>query len=391
MTVQTFQADPLNGVVAPPVFSASGTSAALEQLAQWVTAAQNAHQLVAPLVSTPFVPDSYRPKVDPRATDEQKRDAYNVAVATGTAAVLQGLSLGLDPLTSLQQIYVVHGRPGMYARIKVALVTSRGHEVWTEDLTDARAVVCGRRKGSQNVERVVITMDQAKRAGWTKNDTYSKTPQDMLYARAAGRVCDRIAPDVLMGIASVEEIADEASVDVQPARTRTVRRAEVGGGERPALPQGGGDIRPNPVAADVARPQPSGPPLPGEEENTVGQPLDERQWAAINREFVRLDVVGDGQKAARLTVISHLVGRPVSAGRELTAPEGQLILDNLAGNNGHEVVASVIGRPEAAPGEPVQEVIGDADPDADTDDAEPSDKEWDGMTGDEVEAEADRG
>jgi hypothetical protein len=336
MTVQTFHPDPINGVVAPPVFSASGTSAALEQLAQWVSAAQNAHQLVAPLVSTPFVPDSYRPKVDPRATDQQKQEAYQVAVATGTAAVLQGLSLGLDPLTSLQQIYVVHGRPGMYARIKVALVTSRGHEVWTEDLTDARAVVCGRRKGSSNVERVVITMDQAKKAGWTSNQTYAKTPQDMLYARAAGRVCDRIAPDVLMGIASVEDIADEVAADAPPARTRTVRRAEVSpsGGERLALPgeQVMGTSRalpPAPAAAERARPAPAGPPLPGEDDEPAEPGITDPQMRKLGVLFAQLGIKGKGEREDRLKIASKVAGRPLSSSKELTLGEARVLIDTL--------------------------------------------------------------
>lgn len=199
-------------------------SDALDRLARWVDAASNAHRLVAPLVASAFVPEAYKPKVDPRATDKQKQEAYEVAVANATAAVLQGLSLGLDPLVSLQQIYVVHGRPGLYAKIRVALVQSKGHEVWTEDLSDTRAVVAGRRKGSDNVERVTVTMAQARTAGWTRNDNYAKTPQDMLWSRAASRVCDRIAADVLMGIASVEEIADEiASTSTAAAGTRTVR------------------------------------------------------------------------------------------------------------------------------------------------------------------------
>jgi hypothetical protein len=122
----------------------------------------------------------------------------------------------------LQQIYIVHGRPGMYTEIKVALVMSRGHEVWVEDISDTRAVVCGRRKGSEAPpERVTVTMDQARKAGWTTNQAYAKTPQDMLYARAAGRVCDRIAPDVLMGIASVEEIRDSIQTTAEVG-SRTV-------------------------------------------------------------------------------------------------------------------------------------------------------------------------
>jgi hypothetical protein len=202
------------------------SSDALVRLSQWVAAARDAHQLVSPLVDTAFVPEAYKPKVDPRATADQKAEARSVAVANATAAVLQGITLGLDPLTALQQIYIVHGRPGMYTEMKVALVKSRGHDVWTEDISDSRAVVCGRRKGSDYVERVTVTMDQARKAGWTSNQAYTKTPQDMLYARAAGRVCDRVAPDVLMGIASVEEIRDEIQAT-----------AEVGNGHRTVSPR----------------------------------------------------------------------------------------------------------------------------------------------------------
>jgi hypothetical protein len=200
-----------------------GANDALAKLGDWVQAARHAHQLVAPLVGTAFVPDAYKPKIDPRATAEQKAEAREMAIANATAAVLQGITLGLDPMTALQQIYIVHGRPGMYSEIKVALVKSRGHEVWTEDISDTRAVVCGRRKGTDYIERVTVTMDQARKAGWTTNQAYSKTPQDMLYARAAGRVCDRVAPDVLMGIASVEEIQDTIQAEATVGNgTRTV-------------------------------------------------------------------------------------------------------------------------------------------------------------------------
>lgn len=213
-------------------------SDALTRLAEWVEAARNAHQLVAPLVGTAFVPDSYKPKVDPRATAEQKQEARATAIANATAAVLQGITLGLDPMTALQQIYVVHGRPGMYAKIKVALVQSHGHEVWDEDLTDTRAVVAGRRKGTEHIVRVTVTMDQARRAGWTRNDNYAKTPQDMLWARAASRVCDRIASDALMGIASVEEIQDElgpagGTRTVAPPRKRAATKGPAVAAEPP--------------------------------------------------------------------------------------------------------------------------------------------------------------
>jgi hypothetical protein len=245
---------------------------ALDRLGRWVEAARHAHQLVAPLVGTAFVPDSYKPKIDPRATPEQKAEARATAIANATAAVLQGITLGLDPMTALQQIYVVHGRPGMYAKIKVALVQSKGHEVWTEDLSDSRAVVAGRRKGTEAIERITVTMEQARKGGWTRNEAYSKTPQDMLWARAASRVCDRIASDALMGIASVEEIQDEiAGPTGNGTRTVTPPRRRVQ--PPPALP------------AAVAEPplddeQPAAEePSPVAEPDRVEQPAPARRTA----------------------------------------------------------------------------------------------------------------
>ena len=160
---------------------------ALDRLEKWVAALTDAGRLVAQLVDTPFFPDSLRPRVDPRATAQEKQRAREVAIANGTAAILQGITLGIDPLTALAQIYIVHNRPGMYAKMMVALVQAHGHEVWTEDLSDTRAVVAGRRSGTEHVERVTITMDMARRAKWTSNAKYQETPQDMLWSRAAAR------------------------------------------------------------------------------------------------------------------------------------------------------------------------------------------------------------
>ena len=54
---------------------------ALVRLGHWVEAARNANQLVAPLVGTAFIPDAYKPKIDPRATPEQKAEARETAIA----------------------------------------------------------------------------------------------------------------------------------------------------------------------------------------------------------------------------------------------------------------------------------------------------------------------
>jgi len=304
-----------------------GANEALDRLGRWVTAAQQAHQLVAPLVNTAFVPDAYRPKVDPRATAEQKAEAHQIAVANATAAVLQGISLGLDPLTSLQQIYIIHGRPGMYAKLMVALIQANGHEVWTEDLSDSRAVVCGRRAGTEYVERVTITMDQARKAQWTKNEAYAKTPQDMLWSRAAARVCDRIASDVLKGIASVEQIRDEIQAN-----------AEVGNGQRTVEPPTRQRAALRKKHAEAIEATVDDPPLDDEaddvveservaaevveEEPAITAPQQKKMHALLNE-------TGRGDREVGLVYIAGIIGHEIESTKELTKREAMRAIDAL--------------------------------------------------------------
>jgi hypothetical protein len=288
----------------------TNTSDALVRLGEWVEAARHAHQLVGPLVDTAFVPEAYKPKVDPRATPEQKAEARQIAVNNATAAVLQGITLGLDPMTALQQIYIVHGRPGMYAKLMVALVQAHGHEVWTEDLTDTRAVVCGRRKGTDYTERVAVSMDQARKAGWTSNQAYTKTPQDMLWSRAAARVCDRIASDVLKGIASVEEIRDTVQAT-----------AETGGnGRRTVSPP----RRPTPAAieATVEEEPPLEDPVPAETPKPITA-AQQRKLHALLRDKDMAD------REVALVWMAGEIDRELTSTKDLTLAEAGAIIDAL--------------------------------------------------------------
>jgi hypothetical protein len=319
----------------PAVLQPAALPDGIATLRAWAGVASEAAQLVSPLINTAFVPEVFRPRIDPRATDEEKRAAHETAVATATAAVLYGAGLGLDPLQSLSSIHVVKGKPGLYAETMVALLKGAGHEVGVEDESDVRVRVWGRRKGSQTIERAEFTIERARKAGYVaQNKKYDTDPRAMLYARAVSILCRRLAPEVLKGIGSVEEVQDEPPQDgaAQP-RTRTVQRAP----QRAAVTAG-------PAAAPAA----SGPLLPGEEDATgpidggaVG--IDEGTWRRINERFRELGVVGDGQTASRLTVIRTIVDRTIGRGSELTSAEGATVLDNLAGETGERLVAQVLG------------------------------------------------
>lgn len=310
-----------------------GANAALERLGQWVTAASQAHRLVAGLIDTAFIPDTYKPRIDPRASDEQKAAARELAIGNATAAVLQGVTLGIDPLMALQQIYIIHGRPGMYAKMMVALVQGHGHEVWSEDLSDTRAVVAGRRKGSQHIERVTITMDMARKAKWTSNAKYAETPQDMLWARAAGRVCDRIASDVLKGIASVEEIRDEIQATaevgngqrvVAPRKRATATAIEATAVEDPPLDET--PAAPEPAAQRQA--EASGPPDSSAPETT--EPPAKLITAAQQKKMhALLNETGRKDRDVALVYIAGVINREIATTKELTVVEAGWVIESM--------------------------------------------------------------
>lgn len=168
------------------------TPAAVATLAHWALEAKAAHNLAQSLCATSFVPDHFRNKP-----------------AEATAAILTGHELGLSPMASLRAIYVIKGTPGMYAKAMVAVVQSAGHEVWVEEQSDERVIVCGRRKGTEHIARTVWDARRVTRAKLGANAKYAETPQQMMVARGQAEICRQIAPDALHGIPyAVEELRE---------------------------------------------------------------------------------------------------------------------------------------------------------------------------------------
>ncbi len=324
-----------------PAVRETNLPTAVETLRAWASVYQEVAQFVAPLVATAFCPVAFQPKYDPRATAAQIAAADELAVASATAAVIYGAGLGLDPLTALQSVYVVGGRPGLYAEVMVAIVVAAGHEVWTEDVTDTRAIVCGRRAGSAATERVIVTMDAAKKAGWTRNAKYASEPAVMLYARAASRVCRRIAPDALRGIsASVEELQDTEAAPIT-GRT-TVRRAEVA---PLAIEAAENDEAAPVIGAATARvskrrttPAASAPqelpPLPGEDDpepepepaTVTGELITAAQMKKLHALFTQCEIKA---RDDALAFAHDVTGRAVESTKELTKLEASAVIDAL--------------------------------------------------------------
>lgn len=218
---------------------------AANELEQWARDLSTAYQAARRLVTTSFVPKTYQGKPEEAA-----------------AAIMTGQELNLSPLAALRSIDIIGGVPAMRAVALRALVQSAGHEIWVEESTATRAVVRGRRRGSDKVEESVWTIDRARGLQLLGKDNWKKQPIAMLLARATSELVRLIAADVILGIPySVEEIQDQAVVESAPAEDaagkapvkRTARRKPLPAApEEPALPDEENVERDPETAAEIA-------------------------------------------------------------------------------------------------------------------------------------------
>lgn len=192
MTIQTTENAAALATIRPAadVPAINPTSGAIDLIRE-AQELQAAYQFGEALADTQFVPAGFRGKPGDVA-----------------AAVLAGKSVGMDPMTALQNIFVVQGRPAMYARSMHAIVLAAGHKVERTEATNDSVTVIAKRKGESDWQTFTWTIDRAKQAGYVGNKKYTTDPIAMLTAKALAEACRTIAPDVLTGVAAyaAEEI-----------------------------------------------------------------------------------------------------------------------------------------------------------------------------------------
>ena len=275
---------------APVVYATDPTGG---RLIAWADGLAAAHRIGSALCQTAFVPTAFRGKPEEAA-----------------AAILYGDEIGLTPTQALQSVHVISGRPGLYARAMVALLLSKGHEVWTVEKSDAKVTVAGKRRGSTHVHEETWTAARAQKAGYTNNKKYGTDPQAMLYARAAADVCRQVAPDALAGLDyAVEEL------EMLDAPTVTVTRTE-------APPT---KARRKPAAAPVEPEEPPLEPVVSGMTHTVTQLRSEPQM----RKLWALAQDAGMDEAAFRAYLNDATGREVESTKTITADEASRLIDEL--------------------------------------------------------------
>ena len=115
---------------------------------------------------------------------------------------------GLHPMTATMRYNIIQGRPAMKSEAMLASFIERGGTVdWTE-YTDTAVTGIFTSKGVPKGVTVRWTMDDAKLAGVTMNQTWTKYPRQMLKARVASDGVRMADPAVNQGRYTPEEVVD---------------------------------------------------------------------------------------------------------------------------------------------------------------------------------------
>jgi len=324
-------------------------------LRAWAEEAEAAAGIARALAPTAFVPEQLRVYENPAERDPAKK-VLNLdgTVMTVTAVLLAGQEIGLGPMASLRSFTIIRGTVAMYALAARALLQHHGHEIEVRETTSVRAIVDGRRAGTEKWQRSTWDIERAKTARLfpgPENGNWRTQTQSMLVARATAEASRWVAADALLGLpvmveelegydgaAPVGEIAyisppPEAAAEPEPTtakRRKTPARA--------ALPSAPPPPTPTPPAPVPPEPEPAAPKL------THGQ------RTAI---YTKLGQIGVTERDDALPLIGAWAGRPVGSTNELTRDEAGQVLQRL------EALLTIAAQDQAA--EP--EDHGDAQPD----------------------------
>ena len=145
-------------------------------------------------------------------------DQYQDNISNCVIALNMANRMNADPLMVMQNLYIVHGKPGWssqflistfntcgrFTSIRYEFVGERGTDEWC-----CRAWTTEKETG-ERLESTLITIEMAKAEGWygKKMSKWKTMPEQMLRYRAAAFLIRAYAPEIAMGMHTKEEIVD---------------------------------------------------------------------------------------------------------------------------------------------------------------------------------------
>lgn len=167
----------------------------------------NAWRTAGMLSRSMLVPDTYREKPE------------NCLIALDVANRVE-----LSPLTVMQNLYIVKGKPAWSGQFCIAAINGCGkftpiEYVFTDDNGGGCYIKCTRKSDGVTCTSETITMQMAKDEGWLgkTGSKWQTMPKQMMMYRAAAFFARAYCPEVLLGIQTNDEVEDVYGADKKDA------------------------------------------------------------------------------------------------------------------------------------------------------------------------------
>jgi hypothetical protein len=133
-----------------------------------------------------------------------------------------GKELGMNPMTAINSISLVKGRMVIGSAMLGAMLKRNGYEyLWNKDwvieegadgknrtVTEVEIFWVSKSLKRELSQKFKMTWQELELTGLTSRDTYMKYPKALLRARCMSAAVRAIAPEILLGMYTAEELAD---------------------------------------------------------------------------------------------------------------------------------------------------------------------------------------
>jgi len=137
-------------------------------------------------------------------------------VAQAIVKVLAGREIGLSPLESMMNLYVVKNRVAANSKVVSSLIKkSTKYDYLIEKLTNEECIISFTKEGVE-IGKSEFTIKDAAKAGIVNKDNWRNYPRNMLFSRAIANGARWYCPDVYCGYVEeeLESITTEPKTEV---------------------------------------------------------------------------------------------------------------------------------------------------------------------------------
>ena len=143
--------------------------------------------------------------------------------------------IGASPLMVMQHLYIVHGKPSWSSTFLIAALNNCGRfkplkfEISGEGMQKGCIAWTTEKNSSERLESPKITMEMAKAEGWLDKagSKWKTMPELMMRYRAAAFFSRLFAPEVTMGMQSIEEVQDNVTIDIESEIVKDTKIIEI--------------------------------------------------------------------------------------------------------------------------------------------------------------------